>query len=153
MLYGPRQVARVACNQVVCTDPNASRNCLKASAGKRVWIARIADQDLRLVRSVQLKQGLIRINREILMECSDSGAKDGRFIDLERERHSRIEIVVVRQMRLNLISDARRNQQPLGNGDIRLGERAEFELADLDQRVTGILCILCRYSGYVIVNR
>ena len=87
------------------------------------------------------------------MERSQSGSKDSRLVQLKRQGHSRIKVVVVREMRLYLIADARRYQKSFRNHDVRLYEGAEFELVDLDQRVTGVLRVQRRYASQIVVDR
>ena len=56
-------------------------------------------------------------------------------------------------MRLHLITHAGRDQESFRNHDVGLYERAEFELVDLDQRVTCVLCVQGRYPGQIVVDR
>src|SRR5262249_29664719 len=105
-----REVRGVACYEIVCLGANGSLVSRPRGGRDRRRIQRkrggIADDDLSLIRSIQLLQGLVRADREILMECSESCAKHGRLVDLERQGHPGIKIVVVRKVLLNLVSQA-----------------------------------------------
>src|SRR5262249_19186579 len=109
----------------------------------------IPDDDLSLIRSIQLLQRLVRADREILMERSDSRAKHSRLVDLERQRHPGVKIVVVGKVLLDLVPQAGRNQKVFRQRNVCLKEGAELELAHFDQRITQILREQERRSGLV----